>query len=472
MDVVCKKCGYTHDFKVDVKDFSGFVCVNCHSYFKGTTLDTLTFVKEFAVPETLQWAQLAELVRFKKNSYWIITKIHRRSGEGEYVNEYVGLNNNQDDIYFSDGVDFTCALHTINREKVTLLPQSNICKFGNKRYKLTYTELQTVVYAEGFVFEDLESESTTNTYIHTINEDWFISQEFIDEDVQYYQGKYLEENEYYKLFHSYNNFLEKRADAAIKVRNIGLCVVLLLAALFWTLNWGQIGKDVYTFDEKYFGKKTNAEFVGSSFELKGTESRKLILEGISESKNYPIELKIKLVNEKTNEVIQTSPVVHENNDINYARGFTVDFCRVQPGIYHLVFVTSSPNLLNDMAVDFELNEDYKLTYGGKSYFILIVSLLGLVFLLGVFRYNMLSVKNRGFVVSKDRLSCIDVLKFNLLGVILILFFGGFSAVNIFVNSLTNCKTTLRTSSLEDHTYTGSRSHYYGSYRTYDGSGHK
>ncbi|HBW81186.1 MAG TPA: hypothetical protein DEF78_14705, partial [Sphingobacterium sp.] len=84
----------------------------------------------------------------------------------------------------------------------------------------------------------------------------------------------------------------------------------------------------------------SSEFIGTSFELKGEVSKTLLLEGISESKNYPLFLEIKLVNEKTNAVIQTNSFVHEYNDINYARGLTVDFCRVEPGIYHLVFVTS------------------------------------------------------------------------------------------------------------------------------------
>ncbi|MFU1856952.1 hypothetical protein ACK8HY_08015 [Sphingobacterium sp. NGMCC 1.201703] len=478
MDVICKKCGHVHQFKIEVTDFSGFVCANCHSYFKGSTLETLTYVKEFSAPLMMQWASLGELVRFKKNSYWIITKIQRYSKNGEYGNEFVGLNANREDIYFSDGVDYACALHTVEREKVMLLPQSNICKFNNVKYNLEYTEEQTVVYAEGFVFEDLESPSTTNTYIQVVNEDRFISQEFIDNDVQYYQGIYLDDEDYYQIFDIYKSYTAQKEIAGTKLRNIGIFAVLLLAVLFWFLNWGQIGKDEYKFDEKFFAKKTNSEFVGASFELKGDKPKKLVLEGISESKNHPIQLMIKLVNEKTNEIIETGTAVHDNNDINYASGLTVDFCRIQPGVYHLVFVTSSSNGSTDMAVNFELNEDYKLTYGGTSYVFLITCLVGLVVLVGIFRHNMLAIKNKDFVARGEGLSYVDILKFDWLGVALIAFFAFFIAVSLFVNSSTNCRTTLRTSTLEDHTYTGSRSHYYrsfygsgGSYSGY-GSGHK
>lgn len=478
MDVICKKCGHVHRFKIKVTDFSGFVCANCHSYFKGRTVESLTFVKEFSAPLKMQWATLGELVSFKKSSYWIITKIQRYSKNGAYGNEFVGLNANNEDIYFSDGVDYVCALHTIDREQVMLLPQSDTCKFNNLKYNLEYTEEQTVVYAEGFVFEDLESPSTTNTYIQVVNEDRFISQEFIDNDVQYYQGIYLEDEAYYKIFDTYTDYTAQKEVVGTKLRNIGVFSVLLLAAIFWFLNWGQIGKDEYKFDEKFFAKKTSSEFVGASFELKGDAPKKLVLEGISESKSHPIQLMIKLVNEKTNEIIETSTAVHENNDVNYASGLTVDFCRIQPGIYHLVFVTSSINGSNDMEANFELTEDYKLTYGGTGYVFLIICLVGLVVLLGIFRYNILTIKNKDFAGWRQGVDYFDILKFKWLGAALIAFFVFFIAVNLFVNASTDCRTTMRTSTLEDHTYTGSRTHYHrsfygsgGSYSGY-GSGHK
>jgi len=478
MDVICKKCGHAHRFKIEVTDFSGFVCANCHSYFKGKTVETLTYVKEFSAPLVMQWATLGESVQFKRNSYYIISKIQRFTKSGEYGNEFVGLNAKQDDIYFSDGVDYACALHTIEREQVTLLPKSNSCKFGNRHYDLEYTEEQTVVYAEGFVFEDLESMSTTLTYIQTVNEDRFISQEFIDNDVQYYQGIYLGDESYYKIFDTYNDYIARKEIVGTKLRNIGVFAVLLLAVLFWVLNWGQIGKDTYKFDEKFPGKKANSEFVGASFELKGDKPKKLVLEGISESKSHPIQLMIKLVNEKTNEIIESGTAVHENNDVNYASGLTVDFCRIQPGIYHLVFVTSSTNGAADMDVNFELTEDYKLTYGGTSYTFLILCLVGIVVLVGIFRSKILAIKNKDFVARAEGLNYFDILKFDRLGVALAAFFAFFVAVSLFVNSSTDCRTTMRTSTLEDHTYTGSRSHYrrsfYGSGGSYSGygSGHK
>lgn len=126
MDVICKKCGHAHRFKIEVTGFSGFVCAKCHSYFKGKTVETLTYVKEFSAPLVMQWATLGESVQFKKNSYYIISKIQRFTKSGEYGNEFVGLNANQDDIYFSDGVDYTCALHTIDREQVYDFPDNHL----------------------------------------------------------------------------------------------------------------------------------------------------------------------------------------------------------------------------------------------------------------------------------------------------------------------------------------------------------
>ncbi len=473
MDVICKKCGHIHRFKIEVSDFSGFVCANCHSYFKGTTLGSLTFVKEFSPALVTQWATLGESVRFKKNSYYIITKIQRYTKSGEYGNEFVGLNANKDDIYFSDGVDYACALHTIDREQVTLLPKSNTCKFGNRHYDLTYTEEQTVVYAEGFVFEDLESTSTTNTYIQTVNEDRFISQEFIDNDVQYYQGIYLEDEKYYKIFDTYNSYITQKEAIGTKLRNIGVVAILILAALFWLLNWGQIGKDEYKFDEKFFGKKAGSEFVGASFELKGNHAKRLVLHGISEVKNQPLSLMVKLVNERTNEVIEAGSFAHENNDINYANGLTVDFCRIEPGIYHLVFVTSSTS---DVTADFELSEDYKLSYGGTNYVFLIAVLIGLVILLFDYRSKLLNIKHKDVLMGSESLSYSSILKFRKMGFVLAGSLLLFAILNTIINSSTTCSTTIRTSSLEDHTYTGSRSHYHRTYYSsgglLGGSGHK
>ncbi|MGE8380231.1 MAG: hypothetical protein ACN6PN_17815, partial [Sphingobacterium sp.] len=90
----------------------------------------------------------------------------------------------------------------------------------------------------------------------------------------------------------------------------------------------------------------------------------------------------------------------------------------------------------------------------------------------------LAIKNKDFVARAEGLGYFDILKFDRLGVALVAFFAFFVAVNLFVNSSTDCRTTMRTSNLEDHTYTGSRSHYrrsfYGSGGSYSGygSGHK
>ncbi len=472
MEVACNDCGHVHKFIVDVSNFSGFVCVNCHSYFKGTTLATLTFVKKFDVPKILQWAKLNESIQFKRMNYRIITKILRRTTTGAYGNEYVGLNNgSKNTIYLADGVDYTSVLYAISKKKLIVTPD-NFCKFERGNYELEYTDRQHVIYAEGFVFEDLDAESTVKTYIRTIDEDRFISEEFIDDDIEYYQGSYIDEKAYFSLFDFFKDYKSKSDLVGGKFKKLGVILVLLIASIFLALNFKQIGSDVYTFDETFKVKKARNEFIGTSFELKGEVSKTLLLEGISEAKNYPLFLEIKLVNEKTNAVIQTSSFVHEDNDINYARGLTVDFCRIEPGIYHLVFVTSLSNASRDMEFDVELSEDYKLTYGGTSYFILISFLVGIIILLWVYRYWSLELKNKDFLVRLDRVNLINVLKFKGLGLVLIVFVAAFIAITVLINSSTSCKTTISTNTLEDHTYTGSRGHYYRSYYNEDGSGHK
>jgi hypothetical protein len=88
---------------------------------------------------------------------------------------------------------------------VIVTPDS-VCKFERGNYDLTYTDRQRVIYAEGFVFEDLDAESTVKTYIRTIDEDRFISEEFIDDDIEYYQGSYIDEKSYFSLFDFYKDY--------------------------------------------------------------------------------------------------------------------------------------------------------------------------------------------------------------------------------------------------------------------------
>ena len=125
-----------------------------------------------------------------------------------------------------------------------------------------------------------------------------------------------------------------------------------------------------------------------------------------------------------------------------------------------------------MALDVELSEDYKLTYGGTSYFLFISFLVGAIILLWVYRYWSSELKNKDFYIRLDHVNLFSILKFRGLGFVLFIFVAAFIVITVLVNSSTSCKTTISTNTLEDHTYTGSRGHYYRSYYDEDGSGHK
>ena len=108
--------------------------------------------------------------------------------------------------------------------------------------------------------------------------------------------------------------------------------------MFILLNFNNLFSQKFTFDEQFTSTQFTNQFIGQSFKLEGTD-RRLIFDGISETNEKDVNLKIHLVNEKTNQVQESIFLNHYDNDINFASGITIDFCKVEAGIYHLVFET-------------------------------------------------------------------------------------------------------------------------------------
>ncbi|WDF67411.1 DUF4178 domain-containing protein [Sphingobacterium oryzagri] len=468
MNIQCPQCNHAHSFAVNVRDYQGFVCSNCHSYFKGEGPTDWVFVKRFPKPDHVLWATLGEIMVINQLNHTVITKIQRVDQSGVYSNEYVGVTQKNQTLYLSDGDDYACVLREVERPTMKFRSDKDV-RYKSRSFKLTYTDHQRVCYAEGFVFEDLEAESTTSTYIQSDDEDKLISREQIGDREEVYYGEYWDRQPYHELFQTNYQYVERKLAVAKQLYLVGLVIVLVLGAAFYIAHKPYMRAYEFSFDQKFASQASHNQFVGESFVLASERPQNLRFKGISESDQNGILLSIKLVNEETNEVYQTKEIQHFFNDVNYASGVEADFCKIAPGSYHLVFETSAPM---QPSTNLALAEDYKLTFGGISYWPLIVIYVLLVLMVLVYRWLFFSPAHATALMRENALHYVDVLKFQKLWLAIGALFALQMGMHYLLQHPKNCSTSTKISTLEDHTYTGSRVHYYR--RTYDdyGSSHK
>lgn len=470
MLIICPKCNFQHNFEVEVVEYKGFVCSNCGSYYKGEDHTSWNFVKVFPKPKYILWAGLGERVGEKKNEYVVITKIQRMNLEGEYSNEYVGLSTKNKEIFWSDGFDYTAILHAVSTDKIKFVEEQKI-KLENRNYNLTFSDSLAVVYAEGFVFEDLEARSLQNTYINTINEDRFVSQESIENEneEEYYSGLYLNQDDYFENFEYYQEYLDRKKKTSNILNVLTIGFVILVGIVFFVLNRSNIQEYYYQFDQKFTSSKLNNEYVGESFSVNGSEPQKLVFEGISDINAPNVHLRIKLVNERTNQIQETALLQHHYNEVNHACGISVSFCKVDPGTYHMVFETYSTD---KSAVSVYLNEDYKITFGGVDYWDLIITYVLLVVLVLWIRDSLFRFGNDSFMFVNQEINYLSVLNYRGVGVYLVLLLGLSMGLQYYNKYIKTCTTSYQVNTLEDNTYTGSRYHYYRPTYSDYGSSHK
>lgn len=465
MNISCKKCNHQQRFDVEPADYQGYVCPNCHSYFKIDSSNNWTYVDSLKKKDVEQWAKLNEAIVWQGTTYYIITKIQRWTTDDGYSNEYVGLSKDDKEIYWADGSDYACQLNMIDESDITE-SQVRIKYKDGKNFDFDYSAVQYFKFAEGFVFEDIKKTSSATTYINTINEDRFISKEKFDDKIEYYLGEYIPNDTYFGMFPAYEDYQSKIGTVSSKFNYILIAFILMLASLFYGLQAPYFGTAVYKFDEKFSSKTVINEFVGQSFKIDGRVSKKLVFESISETNIVDLKLVVQLVNETTNEVQSTGVLAHFDNDKNKASGVKIDFCNVSPGNYHIVFVTNGNQA---DAIDLKLEEDYKITSGGVSYVPVIIALIVLVIMAFYIRSLLLNIKN-GQKILEDNFSYFQIVKFKnfgllFLGIILILF-----AFIYYQQHASGCKTTEKVNRLEDNTYTGSRAHYFRrTYSDYNGN---
>lgn len=470
MDVVCPKCNHLHHFDVEVTDYKGFVCSSCHSYFKGVyknhfDLPDFEFVKKFDFEPASVLTFLNEKVtRYKFPLYTTTIIVRRNQSTSEFSYEYVLASDSTDPIYMSHGLSYYCQMSAFPCDKLKFV-ESNKIKLHNVTYEIDDYAVNDVVYAEGFVFEDLTETSNVSTYQHTFNEQLFISEEEFGDRKEYYKGQYI------SLFMIKDFFQKAEAledqESATRLIYFKSCILAFLACflVFFLSNFRNFSSQEFIFYETHESRTETTQFIGQSFVLEG-DPKPLIFEGISEVNLKDVSLWVKLINEKTNEVQESKLLNYYHNEINYANGIEIDFCQVQEGTYHLVFETSRTN--TDL-LDFKM--DYRLKFGDISYVPLFV--VSLIFVIIFFQFYTLFFEGNGdkFYQQFLQINYKTVLKQNYFGVTLSAVILLFSAYLIYTNYMQQCASSTSSNVLGDHTYTGSRYHYYRNYSS-DGSGHK
>lgn len=469
MNVICPKCNHDQHFDVEVKDYKGYVCPSCYSYFKanykGLILDTdFVYEKELSPVSKNVVTTLNEEIRVKNIRYSIITIIERCDDSGITHYEYVGLSKKGDDIYFSHAYNYFSQLSIIEEKDVDFVDEDTL-KLARHKYNLESIVQCKIENAVGFVLEDLTGSSTNTTYQHCFNDNKFLSEEVIDGKKEYYSGAYLSIEQFRFYFQNAKSVSYILNEANLLFFKLFGLVAIVLVALFMLVNLNNLRKQKVSFDETFNSDKSTTQFVGQSFILKG-DSKKLVFDGISETNNVALNLWVKLVNEKTNEVRESKLLVHYPNDINYASGITIEFCKIPAGTYHMVFETSSNSI---QAMEYSI--DYRLVHGDINYTPLLIA-LGILFMIGYLIYNnTFLIDGTPFYSKLTHVSYDDILGLYQLKYIII---GGllfFSAYIVYTIHFEECTTSTSLNTLEDHTYTGSRTHYYRSFSS-DGSGHK
>ncbi|MEN5233983.1 hypothetical protein [Sphingobacterium faecium] len=468
MLIICPKCNIRHNFEVEVVDYKGFVCSNCRSYYKGEDHTTWSFVKVFPKPEYILWASLAERIREKKNEYVVITKIQRVNLDGEYSNEYVGLSAKNNEIYWSDGPDYAAILHSVGLPEIKSVNEDRL-KLQTRTYVLKYQDSLEVVYAEGFVFEDLDARSQANTYVNSINEDRFVSHEIIDNVNEYYSGTYQNQEDYFQTFQYYNEYLGRKKKTSYIFNVLAIVFIILIGLGFLVINSSNIQEYYYQFDQKFTSSKLNNEYIGESFSVNGSEPQKLTFQGISDVNAPNVHLRIKLVNELTNQIQETALLQHHYNEVNHACGISVSFCKVEPGTYHMVFETYSTN---KSAASVYLNEDYKITFGGVDYWGLIITYVLLVLLVLWIRNSLLGLGKDSLMFVNKEINYLTVLNYKGFGSWFVILFGLSLGLQYYNKYIKTCTTSYQVNTVEDNTYTGSRYHYYRPTYSDYGSSHK
>ncbi len=459
MEIICLNCSHKQKFPFEVYDYLGYVCPSCHAYYAGSHPDYWVYRKTFEPLKTPQWPSLSEFILVGNNHPCIITKIQRKSSSG-ISNEYVGLTKEDKDVFFSDGEDYYCILASIpfNERRI----DRNTLTYNQRKYVLEETIEQTVVYAEGFVFEDLEEKSLASTYIDQSSDDRFISEEIINGEKEYYLGTYWSRDQYLSLFDKYRSHKDLSGKLGTKLLMIFIPLIILPALVFFFYNKPHRIIQTIEFNETFSGPSINNSFVSTAFELKGNVNKTLKYEGFSIPNQSSIQLKMSLVNERTNEVINLRPILHQYNipDQNkegaYANAIDIDFCRVAPGKYHLIYETSGSSTDNS---PLKLEERIKLMYGGLSYMPLIVTYIALIIGVLVVGAGIVSIDNLKKYSHENPPSSIKLISksgFIIFYPAMFLLMFGLQ----YFNERKSCESRINIDNQVDHTGTGSSRTYF------------
>ena len=458
----CSQCGTATTLPQTKLKPQTFSCPNCKSIFDITENFALVFKGTFKGDFYKNYANLGELILYKKKEYHIVGISTKKEKNGhEKWNAYIVADANADLFFLSHGSDFYSYLYEIEYHIIANDVNASVpIKLSNAKYSYAFESYAETFCASGLFFNDIFSDVRAMTFEEE-NEGYnFISVEQYPAKTEAFFGTYLDKGSFKELFASQREINYIKSNAS---KNIVLLFALLSVAigiLHFVLNNNHTSSTSYT---SMLTKEPNQyEFVKSGSYSVDKDDQKVTVEFISETQNGNTSLNVGLVNEKTNETHIIQGVKHFYNSKNFASSNKVQFCGINKGTYHLVF---SSNLSDQTQNNIDI--DYRLTVGGTSLTWLYVTLALLVVTMLLYNYGML--EKADFKLMQNFPDFIKFKKYQPLKMAAVILVG-YCVGNYFFVWNKNCANSINTSQLEDASYTGTRSHFI--HRTYSSGSHK
>ncbi|WP_177761429.1 DUF4178 domain-containing protein [Flavobacterium sp. I3-2] len=453
---ICSKITELPLTKLHPKTFS---CPSCLTISKINNYE-LKFIGQFKEEIENNYTFIGEKIIFQSKTYHVVgISTKRDTSTHEKWNEYIVVDYDGDLFFLSHGSDFNSYLKEFPFKEIeNAVTNGRPLSYKTNTYKFDFHQYAETISAQGLFFNNIKSQAFLRTYYNETNDNQFISVEEYDKKTEAFEGNYINSYTFKSLFEKQR---EQRYLKNNVIKNIVLFFAILsfiLGILHYVVNYNNVNS--YSYDSYITRNNFVKEIVSDSFKIKGND-QKLKLDFISEVDKKDINVIVSLVNEKTNEHFNGGSFIHFFNSKNLASGNQITFCLLNEGDYHLVFT------FNEIGTELNKNYaiDYKITVGGVSLINLYI-FIGICFFAGYIYFE--GIKNNLKIKETQTFNALlsynnKTILFLAAGIIV-----AFLISNYYFVSNKNCNSNLENKSLENATYTGSRSHFI--YQTYSNSG--
>lgn len=453
---ICSKTTEIPHTKLQPVSFSCPFCLSVANINNGVLSNIGKFTREVENNYTF----IGEKIIFQSKTYHVVgISTKKDTSTKEKWNEYIVVDYDGNLFFLSHGSDFNSYLKEFSFSTIAHnVNEGKTFKHNKTSYSFDFFQYAVTESAQGIFFNNITTEAYLRTYKAEYSETKFVSVEKYDEKTEAFEGNYLDSYSFKSLFEKQR---EQRYLKNNVIKNIVLFFAILsfiLGVLHYVVNYNNVNS--YSYESYITRNNFVKEIVSDSFKIKGND-QKLKLDFISEVDKKDINVIVSLVNEKTNEHFNGGSFIHFFNSKNLASGNQITFCHLNEGDYHLVFTFNE--------IETELNKnyaiDYKITVGGVSLINLYI-FIGICFFAGYIYFE--GIKNNLKIKETQTFNALlsynnKTILFLAAGIIVAFFIS-----NYYFVSNKNCDSNLENRSLENATYTGSRSHFI--YQTYSNSG--